>query len=241
VTRGLQARYAEGRIDVGVEIYSKRLMINRCYVIKDQGCVMVDAGPAKSEPAIEEWLGEIGIGPEELQLIVLTHGHFDHVGAALGVKEITGAKIAIHEDDQDALESGSMAWPSGVTTWGRIARTVLGPLVKAMLQFDETPADVVLGDEGLSLADYGIPGEVIHTPGHSPGSVSVLLETGDAFVGCMAHNALPFRLRPGLPIFADDLPRLRESWRPLLERGAETIYPAHGDPFPAEVIRKALA
>jgi hydroxyacylglutathione hydrolase len=228
-------------MDVAVEIYSKRLGINCCYVIKDDGCVMVDAGPPKSEQAIEAWLREIGIRPEELQLIVLTHGHFDHVGSALGVKEITGAKIAIHEQDQDSLENGLVVWPRGVTTWGRIVRTVLGPLMKGMAQFPATPADVVLRDEGLSLAEYGIQGEVIHTPGHSPGSVSVLLETGDAFVGCMAHNNLPFRLSPGLPIFADDLPKLRESWRPLLERGAETIYPAHGDPFPAEVMRQALA
>jgi hydroxyacylglutathione hydrolase len=228
-------------MDVAVEIYSKRLGINCCYVIKDGGCVMIDAGPSKSEQAIEGWLGEIGIQPEEILLIVLTHGHFDHVGSALGVKEITGAKIAIHEQDQEPLENGVVVWAPGVTTWGRVVYTILMPLVKAMYQFPGAQADVVLRDEGLSLAEYGIPGRVIHTPGHSPGSVSVLLETGDAFVGCMAHNILPFRLRPGLPIFADDLPQVRESWRPLLERGAETIYPAHGDPFPVEVIRKVLA
>jgi hypothetical protein len=57
----------------------------------------------------------------------------------------------------------------------------------------------------------------------------------------MAHNNLPFRLSPGLPIFAEDLPKVRESWRSLLKEGAETIYPAHGEPFSAEVIRKALS
>jgi glyoxylase-like metal-dependent hydrolase (beta-lactamase superfamily II) len=56
---------------------------------------------------------------------------------------------------------------------------------------------------------------VIHTPGHSSGSVSVLLETGDVFVGDLAMNGLPLRLGPGLPIFAEDLQKVKESWKML--------------------------
>jgi glyoxylase-like metal-dependent hydrolase (beta-lactamase superfamily II) len=48
-----------------------------------------------------------------------------------------------------------------------------------LFRFPATQVDVVLGDEGFSLAEYGIPGRVIHTPGHTAGSVSVLLETFD--------------------------------------------------------------
>ena len=100
--------------------------------------------------------------------------------------------------------------------------------------------DVVLGDEEFSLAEYEIPGKIIHTPGHSMGSVSVLLETGDAFVGDLAMNKFPLRFNLGLPIFTEDLRKVRESWKLLLDQGAETIYPAHGKPFSAEIIRKAL-
>jgi hydroxyacylglutathione hydrolase len=223
---------------MAVKIYSKRLGINRCYVIKDGGCVMVDAGPPRSALAIEEWLR--AIKPGEIQLIVLTHGHADHAGSALGVKEITGAKIAIHEADRASLASGALVMPLAVTTWGHVLRTAMLPLTP-MLRFPGTQADLVLPDEGLSLAEYGIAGRVIYTPGHTPGSVSVLLETGDAFVGCLAHNNLPFRLRPGLPVFAEDLSKVRASWSVLLEQGVETIYPAHGDPFPAQIMRKALS
>jgi glyoxylase-like metal-dependent hydrolase (beta-lactamase superfamily II) len=85
-----------------------------------------------------------------------------------------------------------------------------------------------------------LPGEVIHTPGHSPGSVSLLLASGDCFVGDLAMNGLPLRRGPGLPVFADDLERVRRSWRMLLDRGARTVYPAHGRPFDAERIRCCL-
>lgn len=103
-----------------------------------------------------------------------------------------------------------------------MALVVFKPLTP-LFRFPKGRVDVVLRNEGLSLVDYGIPGRVIHTPGHTSGSVSVSLETGDAFVGCMTHNSFPFRLSPDLPIFAEDLPRLRDSWRMLLEQGVETI------------------
>lgn len=223
-----------------VNIYSKRVGINRCYVIKDEGCIMVDTGPPNSGKAIKKWFSEIRVNPKKVQLIILTHGHGDHVGSALGVKNFTGAPIAIHEKDRYYLEDGKVLWPSAASTWGHIARYLFKPMA-FVLRFNGFKADVIIGDEGLSLEEYGMPGRIIHTPGHTPGSVSVLLETGDAFVGCMTHNNFPFRLRPGLPIFAEDLPRLRESWRLLLDAGAKTIYPAHGGPFSSEEMLKVLS
>jgi len=201
---------------------------------------MVDGGMPKRGRAFKKAIQAIPIRPDEIQLIVLTHGHFDHVGSAREIKEITGAMIAIHQCDKDYFEKGLLVWPPSVTTWGHVMRTVLQPFTP-LFRFPATDVDLVLGDEGLSLAEYGIPGKVIHTPGHTPGSVSVLLETGDAFVGCLAMNGLPFRLSPGLPILAEDLQQLKESWKLLLDQGARTIYPAHGEPFSADIIRKALS
>ena len=86
-----------------------------------------------------------------------------------------------------------------------------------------------------------VPGKIIHTPGHSPGSVSVLLERGDAFVGDLAMNTLPMRFRPDLPLFGDRMEMIKNSWRLLLNQGAKMVYPAHGNAFPVGVIEKALA
>ena len=163
------------------------------------------------------------------------------MGSARDIKEISGARIAIHRADKEWVERALLVWPPAVTIWGHVMRAVLKPLMPLLFRFPATQVDVVLGDEGLSLTEYGIPGRVIHTPGHTAGSVSVLLETGDAFVGCMAHNNLPFRLSPGLPIFAEDLEQLRESWKRMLNQGARTIYPAHGEPFSADIIRRVLS
>jgi glyoxylase-like metal-dependent hydrolase (beta-lactamase superfamily II) len=100
-----------------------------------------------------------------------------------------------------------------------------------------TKADILIGEDGMSLQEYGIPGQVIHTPGHTRGSVSVLLETGEAFVGDLAMSARFMRFRPGLSIFAEDQELAMSSMRDLLKMGAKTIYPAHGRPFSADVFR----
>ena len=224
---------------MSTRIFAKRIGINQCYVVQGDGCIMIDTGPFKGAGAIVAWLDSIPVRPEEIGLLVLTHGHADHVGAAAAVNRITGARIALHADDRHALENGAIEWPAAVTLWGRVLRTCLKPMAP-LARFPKADVDVALGNEGLSLEDYGIAGRVLHTPGHTPGSVSVLLETGDAFVGCMAHNGFPFRSGPGLPIFAEDLLKLRASWGMLLEQGATTIYPGHGRPFPSEAILGTL-
>ncbi|MBA4323163.1 MAG: hypothetical protein C0408_10140, partial [Odoribacter sp.] len=108
------------------------------------------------------------------------------------------------------------------------------------IPFAKPTADILLGEDEMSLTDFGVDGKIIHTPGHTPGSISVLLKTGEAFVGCMAHNGLPFRFSPGLPIYAQDINKVKESWKMLIARGARIIFPGHGSNFPVEIIKKKL-
>jgi glyoxylase-like metal-dependent hydrolase (beta-lactamase superfamily II) len=219
-----------------LQIIPFRSSINTCYIIKDQGAVLIDGGWPGISRAFVKCLGHRGIKPEEIQLIILTHGDFDHLGGAKELQDLTGARIVIHEKDRENLEKGIFHWPEGVTGWGKISRALFKPVVKSMGVFPPAKAHMVLGDQGLSLDGYGIPGHILYTPGHTHGSVSVVLESGDAFVGCLAHNRVPFVLKPKLPIYAKDISLLKESWTRVIEQGAKTIYPGHGKPFPVEKI-----
>lgn len=222
-----------------VNIHPITLGFGHCYVIQGKGVIMIDGGAPKQAKRFMEAIERLSAKPEEIKLIVITHGHWDHIGSAKDIKEITGAKIAMHQQEKDWLEKSLKPLPPGVTLWGRIFAKTMA-MFMPLVHIPATDVDVVLGDKELSLAEYGIPGRVIYTPGHSSGSVSVLLETGDAFVGDLAMNKFPLRFSPGLPIFAEDLQRVKESWKLLLDQGAETVYPAHGEPFAADIIRKAL-
>ena len=214
--------------------------INTCYIIKDRGTIMVDAGyPGITKP-FSRVLKDHRIEPEEIRLIVLTHGDFDHVGGTRELKELTGADVAIHENDRPNLEDGVFHWPEGVSSWGRVSRAALKPLMKKTAAFPSVKADLVLGDNDQSLAEFGIAGQIIYTPGHTYGSVSVLLDSGEAFIGCLVHNKFPFVMKPGLPIYAKDIGLLKESLKRVIDRGARILYPGHGKPVPAEKMLKYL-
>jgi len=214
--------------------------INTCYVIKEKGAIMVDGGPPKMRTTFLKRMKDFSVDPEEIQLIVLTHGDFDHVGSAKEIQEITGAKIAIHEKDRMNLEQGLFNWPKGVTTWGKISRSLLMPLIKNKMTIPVVKADIILDDSEVLLNNFGIAGRIFYTPGHTFGSVSVLLDSGEVFAGCLAHNRFPFTFHPALPIYAENIDLIRESWKKLIDAGAKIIFPGHGKPFSVEIIKKYI-
>jgi hydroxyacylglutathione hydrolase len=225
---------------MSTDIFSLSLGINQCYLIRGTGgIVMVDCGMPNKLRAFDKAIGRYNIAPDEVKLIVLTHAHFDHIGSARAIKLFTGAKIAAHENEKMFMEEGRFTWPKGVTKWGKISRIMLLPYLSTK-PIAKAKVDLILNNEDYSLVDFGIDGRIIFTPGYSSGSVSVLLKTGEAFVGSLAHNGFPFRGSPGLPIFAEDLDKIKDSWKLLIERGARMIYPGHGDPFPVAEIKQYL-
>jgi len=219
-----------------MNIYPFQMGITRCYVIQDKGTILIDCGPPNKLGNFIKSMKRASVDPKQIKLIINTHGHYDHIGSTKVIKEATGAPIAMHEPDKEWQEKSIMPLIPGVTIWGK----VLSQLTSKS-HIAETQVDIKLSNEDFSLAPYGIPGKVIYTPGHTMGSVSVLLETGDAFIGDLAMSGLPLRLNPGLPIFAEDIKRVKESIKLILEKGAKTFYPGHGKPFTADTLSKYLS
>jgi glyoxylase-like metal-dependent hydrolase (beta-lactamase superfamily II) len=221
---------------MAVRIDTVRVGITNTYLLRDRGAVLIDPGmPGKSATLLRKLHERIGEVPH-IDLILVTHAHFDHIGSASRVRKATGAPLAVHSGDAGWLRRGEAVWPLGVTRWGKFVRTVFGPVTLALARVEPVEPDLVLDDAGLDLEAYGVSGRVVATPGHSPGSVSVLLPTGEAFVGDLAMNGPPLCLKPCFGIFADRPEQVPGSWQRLLELGARTVYPAHGRPFPASAL-----
>jgi glyoxylase-like metal-dependent hydrolase (beta-lactamase superfamily II) len=221
-----------------LEIYSIENGFTNSYLIHSDETIMVDV-PNRASYLLN-LRDTFPFKLIDVKLTIITHGHFDHISSLEEIREVTDAKVAIHQMDMRGLEGKKIPVPKGVTLWGRISRVILNNLVSPFLGTHQQGIDLVISDNGLNLSDYGIPGEVIHTPGHTEGSISILLDSGEAFVGDLAMNRFPLCRSPSPSIYSNNPEKLVESWNILFEKGVETIYPGHGAPFPAEVIRDKI-
>lgn len=135
---------------------------------------LIDSGVAGSEQYIYQYLEQIGLHPKNIEHLILTHSHPDHVGAAKEIQRTTGCRVSAHIAERNWIED---------TNQQEKERPVPGfhTLVGGSVPVD-TP---LYGGESI-FVDQGISLEVIHTPGHSAGSISLwcpsdkVLFTGDA-------------------------------------------------------------
>lgn len=222
-----------------IKITPVRIRFDTIYIVQGDGIILVDGGDPKLFAKFLKLVDGASVKPGEVRLIILTHGHWDHIGLVKEIKEFCRARVMMHKSDMHLLKDYPPSQPPGFTPWGKVIISFIEFYTRS-LRIPVFDVDIPLGNEDFILDEFGIPGKVVHTPGHSPGSVSVVLENGAAFVGDLAMNMVPMRFSPGLPIFGDDLQMVKDSLRKLMRMNVKTIYPAHGKPFAAEILFRSL-
>ena len=211
----------------------KRLHLSNvsAYLIYRPGeALLVDCGAKGSEEKILLSMKDLGLEAEMLKLLILTHVHFDHAGSAARLKELTGCRIVVHQSEAERLSKGFTPLPPG-TRWKAKVLVALGRIFARRLgSYPGAEADLLVQDR-YDLKEAGFSGQVIHTPGHTHGSMVVHLGGGELIGG---DSIFGLDGKQHFPPFAEDLPALVESWKRIRDLKPTQLYPAHGRSFSYE-------
>lgn len=169
--------------------------------------VMIDAGAGGSSRILQKNIEDTGFNPASITTLILTHNHIDHIGSAPYFRKQFGCKIVMHDLDADAVEEGDSM---------RTAASCYGTT------FSPTAVDVRLMGDYEILRFRGEELHCLHTPGHTPGSLSVYLDRGGKRIlfGQDIHG-------PFLDIFRSDIGRWRKSMEKLLTLNADILCEGH--------------
>jgi len=206
------------------------------FIIRGQRPIVVDTGYPGSAPTIIDRLNKNGIDPKTVSLILITHGHADHFGSAADLKKQTGAQVAVHKLDADALTKGQ---DPPLKPTGTIGRWLMKTIEKrGPAKAPPVKPDIIIEHE-LDLGKFGVDGKAIHTPGHTPGSLAVVLPGGKIIAGDTIMRGIVRFWQPNYPLFADNMFQLKESIKLILRRKPSKIFSGHGGPFnPKTVLRR---
>jgi glyoxylase-like metal-dependent hydrolase (beta-lactamase superfamily II) len=183
--------------------------------------VLIDAGAGMSVDTIIHNIEELGLDPGNLSTVILTHCHIDHAGGAHEFKKRFGARIVIHNLDAAAVESGDKAL-TGASWYG--------------VNFAPLAVDVRLARDEEFLYFGVLKLVCLHTPGHTPGSISVYLDKEDRRVlfGQDIHG-------PFLAEFGANMLHWQKSMEALLALNADILCEGHFGVYkPASKVREYI-
>jgi glyoxylase-like metal-dependent hydrolase (beta-lactamase superfamily II) len=205
-------------MEVAADVHALRLIGVNAFLIMGDELTLIDAGHRGSGVMLRRQLGALGRQMTDIKRIVCTHGHPDHIGGVQEVARASGATVLMHPADMERLQIRFREVISG--------RPAPGAIIAYLTQ---APTDVIAAEDGHELPVLGGL-RVLHTPGHTPGSICLYSETrrllivGDLLQRMRGEVTLPNFF------FTDDMGLARRSIARLAELDVETILFSHYPP-----------
>ena len=129
------------------------------YLVGGEAMVLIDSGAGESFKRIVDNIRSLGINPQKLRAVIATHAHIDHTGALHWFRQEFGVETVAHELEVEAIETGA---GTGAEFYG--------------VEYTPCKVDIILSGPEQVMRYGGRDLKAIHIPGHSPGSIAVLLE-----------------------------------------------------------------
>lgn len=201
-----------------------------CY---NQKYLLIDTSIHRNEKRLLKALDRLGATKENLIALMLTHSHFDHVANAHKIKQVYNTKIYIHSSEKRDLQDAIVKVPKGINAISSFF-SYLGSKSAEKFKFAEAQPDVCVEDS-FDFKDIGLNITILHTPGHSIGSMSIIVDGEIAIVGDLMFGVFYNGI---IPPFADFPSEMINSWGKLLETECKIFLPSHGSERNKELVQK---
>lgn len=211
-----------------IQFFKIRIGKTNTYLLQSEfsDYILIDTCTSCGSEQLIQRISRLGIKPYQIKLIVLTHSHYDHCGALADLKEWSNAPVLAHQDSLTWLKAG-ISYPV----------KAVNPLFDKVIQslqirfpdlsnYKPVNPDITVTDN-YDLSSWGIPGRIIHTPGHTQDSISVILNSGTAFAGDAIFNIACWTISPP---FQEDKCAVIDSWIKLNNENCLVYHPGHGLP-----------
>jgi hydroxyacylglutathione hydrolase len=195
---------------------------NAFLLTNGQKNLLIDTGPFYLWRLLRRHLDRLGV--RQIDALILTHAHMDHAENAHRIQEKYKAPVFIHRYEADYLASGENIIPQGTTVITRALTNLLSGKMAPLLRYTACEPDVCI-DDRFSLQDLGFNAYILHTPGHTPGSMSVIVDNEIAIVGDCQFGVFRGSV---FPPYANDVRQMIDSWGKLLETSCSLFLPSHG-------------
>jgi glyoxylase-like metal-dependent hydrolase (beta-lactamase superfamily II) len=184
--------------------------------------ILIDTSVSRLWPALQKRLNKLGI--KTIDYLIITHAHFDHAANASQIKENFNSKVVIHRSEKTYLSSGNTTVPAGTIFLSKSIVKLWGQLLSPLLKYEACKADFLI-DSRFDMKEWGFNAFLLHTPGHTDGSISLIIDDEIALVGDAMFGVFKWSV---FPPFADNKDFMINSWGKLLQTNCSIFLPSHG-------------
>ncbi|MGE0076684.1 MAG: MBL fold metallo-hydrolase [Bacteroidales bacterium] len=219
----------------GYEIFQVLAGRSNSYLVKfGDVIVLVDAGKTSAYKRLIRNIDSLNISPNTQRILVLTHTHFDHCQNAWVLFNSHQFKIVFSQLEFEFAKQGNAPLPKGTNPITGLISKIGRNYFSSRFSYSPFTSDILVDTE-MEFSTFGLNIKAVKTPGHSIGSISVIVDDEIALVGDALFGVFPNSVYPP---FADDARLMVDSWGQLLQTNCRLFLPGHGNVVSRDLLLK---